>query len=98
MSTKQTKDGKEVRAGDVVYLPFARHENPLNVHFSLRRGEVVAALGRLLVVNEGWGNLGVADNVEGWFSSVEAAKLAALADAEKTFTTFRACVRGARCE
>lgn len=95
MSAKHTRDGKEVREGDFVYLPFARHENPLNVHFGLTRSQVVEAHGELVVVTSEYGNWGVTPHLGNWFSTAEAAKVHALAEAEATFAKFRTYVHGA---
>ena len=92
MSENRTQDGKEVRAGDELYLPHARHENALNVLFVFTVGEVVEARGELVVVSYQHGNWGTTPHVGNWFSTPEAAKLHALAEAEKTFTKFRAAV------
>jgi hypothetical protein len=92
MSDKLTKDGKTVRAGDIVYLSFARHENTLNVVFSLTASQVVEAHGELVVVTSEFGSWVVTPHVGNWFSTPEAAKLHALTEAELTFAKFRAAV------
>lgn len=92
MSAKRTQDGKEARAGDKLYLAHFRHENPLNVGFWPTTGEVVEAHGELVVVSHKYGIWGATEHVGNWFSTLDAAKLHALAQAEETFAKFRAAV------